>query len=51
MMTEPPKPEGQDEICPMCRRPKSKHTSEEILECSKKMSEFKEKKEGGAGIE
>ena len=51
MMTEPPKPEGGDEICPMCKRPKSKHTTEEILSCTKKMREFKESKEGGAGIE
>ena len=51
MMTEPPKPEGSDEICPMCKRPKSKHTSEEILTCSRKMKEFEESKSGGAGIE
>ena len=51
MMTEPPKPEGSDEICPMCKRPKKNHTPEEMLMCSRKMSEFEEKKEGGAGIE
>ncbi len=51
MMTDPPKPEGADEICPMCKRPKSKHTAEEILTCSRKMKEFEELKKGGAGIE
>jgi hypothetical protein len=51
MMTEPPKSEGSEEICPMCRRPKSKHTPEEILDCSRKMREFKETKESGSGIE
>ncbi len=51
MMTEPPKPEGSDEICPMCKRPKSKHTAEEILSCSSKMKEFEGSKKGDAGIE
>jgi hypothetical protein len=51
MMTEPPKPEGTDEICPMCNRPKRKHTAEETLTCSRKMKEFEELKKGGAGIE
>ncbi len=41
MMTEPPKPKEGDEICPMCRRPKSKHSPEELLTCSRKMEEFK----------
>ena len=36
-MTEPPKPKEGDEICPMCRRPKSKHSPEELLACSRKM--------------
>ncbi len=44
MMTDPPKPEGADEICPKCKRPKSKHTAEEILTCSRKMKEFEELK-------
>ncbi len=51
MMTEPPKPEGTDEICPICNRPKRKHTAEETLTCSRKMKEFEELKKGGAGIE
>lgn len=51
MMTEPPKPKEGDEICPICKRPKSKHTSEEMLACSKKMMEFKNDDTGGAGIE
>ena len=51
MMTEPSKPKEGDEICPMCKRPKSKHTNEEMLACSKKMEEFEKNKTGGAGIE
>ena len=51
MMTEPPKPGGTDEICPMCNRPKREHTAEETLNCSRKMKEFEELKKGGTGIE
>lgn len=51
MMAEPPNPKDADEICPICYRQKSKHTSEEMLACSKKMTEFKKNKTGGAGIE
>lgn len=40
-----------DEICLMCRRPKSKHTPEELAACSRKMQEFKKQKAGGAGIQ
>lgn len=46
-----PKPSTTDEICPMCRRPKSKHTQEELTACSRKMQEFKKQKDGGAGIQ
>lgn len=42
MMTSPPKPEGADEICPVCKKPKSKHTPEEILACTRKMKGSKE---------
>ncbi|HET6517962.1 MAG TPA: hypothetical protein VFG25_07075 [Nitrosopumilaceae archaeon] len=51
MMNKPPKTTSREEICPMCKRPKSKHTSEELAACSKKMIEFNKKKTGGAGIE
>ena len=50
MMNEPPKPKELDEICPMCKRPKDKHTLQELLTCSRKMDEFKKRKQGGAGI-
>lgn len=43
-MAEPAKPSAGDEICPICDRPKSKHTPEEILECTKKMQESKDDK-------
>ena len=51
MMTEPSESKGGDEICPMCRTPKSKHSPEELLTCSRKMAEFKKNTKGGAGIE
>ncbi len=50
-MTESPTPKEGDEVCPMCGRPKSKHSSEELLTCSRKMGEFKKNTTGGAGIE
>ena len=50
-MTEPSKPKDTDEVCLMCKRPKSKHTQEELQVCSRKMMEFKKNKTGGAGIE
>jgi hypothetical protein len=45
MMTEPPKSEGSDEVCQICKKPKSNHTPEEMLECSKKIREFYDAKE------
>jgi hypothetical protein len=51
MMAEPPKSKDSDEICPMCKRPKSKHTAKEMIVCSRKMIEFKKNTTGGAGIE
>ena len=51
MMNKPPKTMSGDEICSMCKRPKSKHTNEELAACAKKMIEFKKNKTGGAGIE
>ena len=49
MMTEPPKPEGSEEVCPICNKPKSRHTAEEVLECSKKMRELDDAKKGESG--
>jgi len=40
-MTEPPKPKEGDENCLICGRPKSKHSPEELLTCSRKMEEWK----------
>jgi len=45
MMNEPPKSEGSEEICPICNKPKSKHTPDEVLKCSIKMREFQDAKE------
>lgn len=47
MMSAPPESKEGDEICPICKRPKSKHTNEEILACSKKLIESKKEKEDG----
>jgi len=51
MMSAPPEAKEGDEICPICKKPKSKHTNEEILACSKKLSEFYNKKDGETGKE
>ena len=51
MMTEPPKSRDSDELCSMCKRPKSEHTPEEMLACLKKLQEFKKNPTDGAGIE
>ena len=51
MMVPPPKTKDTDEICPMCKRSKKEHTPEEMLSCSKKMKEFRDAKDGGAGIQ
>lgn len=50
-MTQPPKTKDMNEICQMCKRPKKNHTSEEMIACSRKMKEFQDAKEGGAGIQ
>jgi len=50
MMSEPSKDKNADELCPMCQRPKSKHTPEEMLTCSQKLQEFNKNPKGGAGI-
>ena len=51
MMSEPPESKEGDEICPMCKRSKSNHTNEEMLECSRKIMEFEKNKTGSTGIE
>ena len=51
MMTEPPKSRDSDELCSMCKRPKSEHTPEKMLAYSKKLQDFKKNPTGGAGIE
>lgn len=50
-MMSTPQPSNTNELCPMCRRPKGKHTQEELDACSRKMKEFKKEKNGGAGIQ
>ena len=42
---------AREDICPMCKRPKSKHTPEEMNACLRKLEEFRGEKEGGAGIQ
>jgi len=43
MMNEPPKAPGPEELCPICKKPKSRHTPEEMLDCSRKMRDTEEK--------
>ena len=45
MMTEPPKASGGDEMCPICNKPKSRHTPEEMLACSRKIREYQDAKD------
>ena len=45
MMTEPPKASGGEEMCPICNKPKSRHTPEEMLACSRKIREYQDAKE------
>ncbi len=45
MMTEPPKSDGSEEVCPICKKPKSNHTPEEMMECSKKIRDFHDAKD------
>ena len=51
MMTEPPKPKEGEEICSICKRPKNKHSPDELYTCFRKMEEFRVQKDGGAGIQ
>lgn len=46
-MAKPTNPKKVDEICLMCKRSKEKHTLEELLACSRKMDEFRKRKDGG----
>ncbi len=39
MMSKPPKPMSGDEICPICKKPKSEHKPGEMLICSRKIFE------------
>ncbi|NND86910.1 MAG: hypothetical protein HKM23_06280 [Nitrosopumilus sp.] len=51
MMNSPTKQSSGDENCPMCKKPKNRHTNDEMLACSKKLQEFRKNSAGGAGIE
>ncbi len=50
MMTDPSEPKEEDDICPMCKRPKDSHSNEEMLVCFRKMMVFEKKKTEGARI-
>ena len=39
-MTDPPKPVSDDEIYPVCSKPKSKHNLIEIYDCSNQLVEM-----------
>lgn len=51
MMSGSPKPKEGDDACPICNKAKGKHTNEEILLCSRKMTEFEKNKTSGTGLE
>lgn len=51
MMTDPPRSTSGEEICPICKREKSKHTNKEMLACSRKLQELDKNPSGGAGID
>ena len=51
MMSGSPKPKEGDDTCPICNKAKGKHTNEEILSCSRKMTEVGKNKTGEAGME
>ena len=40
MMSTPPNPMSEDEICPICGKPKAEHTFQEISDCSKHLVEM-----------
>ena len=44
MMNEPPKSESGEGICPICNKPKIKHSPDEVLACSLKMREYDDAK-------
>ncbi len=50
MMSEPSNSKDTDELCPICKRLKSKHTPEEMLACSQKLQEFATNSKSGTGI-
>ncbi len=50
MSEQPPDSRDSDELCPMCQRPKNKHTPKEMLACSRKLQEFNKNPKGGAEI-
>ena len=51
MMSGSSRPKEGDDTCPICNKAKGKHTNEEILSCSRKITEFEKNKTGGTGME
>ncbi len=41
MMPQPTPSDANEQICPLCNRLISKHTPEQMLECSKKLQDVK----------
>ena len=50
MMSGSPRPKEGDDACPICNKAKGKHTNEEILLCSRKMTEMDKSKTDEAGM-
>ena len=51
MMSGSSGPKEGDDTCPICNKAKGKHTNEEILSCSRKMTEMDKSKTDEAGME
>ena len=44
-MTEPPKADGNEELCPNCKKPIKEHTPEQVMECTRKLQGDKDQAE------
>jgi len=42
-MAEPPRSDDSDEICSICKKPRSVHTVDEILVCADKLIKLQKK--------
>jgi len=43
MMAEPPRSDNLDEICSICKKPRSAHTADEVLACADELIKLQKK--------